>query len=372
MRGWPDGCEAGERLPSRFARAPHGGRPARARCQQSCPRQRRACPSNGAEEYVAVQVPAETFETMVRSGAALGRAAGRRDPHSGTRMSFAALPPTAGGRLVSARRPGCARDSRDSRCSSPLATRRPCESSPLRRRATTRRLRSPERALAMSSPNIVSLVPRLNAGSLTWLSGDGTISRRCGRSSRTRRASARVAPAPSSGARIGRSSCARTRTPTTSTCSPAAACCWHASLLPWQGPTDGRWEPSVRGLASVLAELSHELGDRETRQRAAEQALEVSNTVARWRCARRYAARAGRHGRARGRDGPDGLRRRQRRRRRAGGARGNTRAAGGRVCTGSQTTIRPAATTARPVAAVYRPPQLLSVVWGSCTTRAVQ
>ena len=279
MRGWPDGCEAGERLPSRFARAPHGGRPARARCQQSCPRQRRACPSNGAEEYVAVQVPAETFETMVRSSAALGRAAGRRDPHSGTRMSFAALPPTAGGRLVSARRPGCARDSRDSRCSSPLATRRPCESSPLRRRATTRRLRSPERALAMSSPNIVSLVPRLNAGSLTWLSGDGTISRRCGRSSRTRRASARVAPAPSSGARIGRSSCARTRTPTASTCSPAAACCWHGSLLPWQGPTDGRWEPSVRGLASVLAELSHELGDRETRQRAAEQALEVSNTV---------------------------------------------------------------------------------------------
>lgn len=29
----------------------------------------------------------------------------------------------------------------------------------------------------------------------------------------------------------------------------------------------------------MLAELSHELGDRETRQRAAEQALEVSNTV---------------------------------------------------------------------------------------------
>jgi hypothetical protein len=38
-------------------------------------------------------------------------------------------------------------------------------------------------------------------------------------------------------------------------------------------------EPSVRGLAGVLDELAHEVGDRETRQRAAERALAVANAV---------------------------------------------------------------------------------------------
>jgi len=38
-------------------------------------------------------------------------------------------------------------------------------------------------------------------------------------------------------------------------------------------------EPSVRGLAGVLDELAHEVGDRETRQSAAERALAVANAV---------------------------------------------------------------------------------------------
>jgi uncharacterized membrane protein YgaE (UPF0421/DUF939 family) len=37
--------------------------------------------------------------------------------------------------------------------------------------------------------------------------------------------------------------------------------------------------PSVRGLAGVLADLAHELGNRETRQRAADRALEIANAV---------------------------------------------------------------------------------------------
>ena len=85
--------------------------------------------------------------------------------------------------------------------------------------------------------------------------------------------------APSSGARTGRSSCARARTPTTSTCSPAAACCSHASRPLCSWPERRALEPSLRGLSEVLAGLASEFGDRETRQRAADRALEVANVV---------------------------------------------------------------------------------------------
>ena len=44
-------------------------------------------------------------------------------------------------------------------------------------------------------------------------------------------------------------------------------------------PERARLEPSVRGLADVLAALARGLGDRATRQRAADRALEVANAV---------------------------------------------------------------------------------------------
>ena len=39
-------------------------------------------------------------------------------------------------------------------------------------------------------------------------------------------------------------------------------------------------EPSVRGLARLLEDLAHELGDHATRQRAADEALEIASEVA--------------------------------------------------------------------------------------------
>jgi uncharacterized membrane protein YgaE (UPF0421/DUF939 family) len=48
------------------------------------------------------------------------------------------------------------------------------------------------------------------------------------------------------------------------------------SLTP---PEQEAIEPSVRGLADVLAALARDLGDRTTRQRAADRALEVANSV---------------------------------------------------------------------------------------------
>ncbi len=60
----------------------------------------------------------------------------------------------------------------------------------------------------------------------------------------------------------------------------AGSCLLLARFAPsLSGPDRPALEPSVRGLASVLGELAHALGDRETRQRAAERALEVANAV---------------------------------------------------------------------------------------------
>ncbi|MDQ3859777.1 MAG: FUSC family protein [Actinomycetota bacterium] len=60
----------------------------------------------------------------------------------------------------------------------------------------------------------------------------------------------------------------------------AGSCLLLARFAPsLPSPERRALEPSVRGLAGVLAELAHELGDRETRQRAADRALEVANTV---------------------------------------------------------------------------------------------
>jgi uncharacterized membrane protein YgaE (UPF0421/DUF939 family) len=49
--------------------------------------------------------------------------------------------------------------------------------------------------------------------------------------------------------------------------------------LPLSSSERGVLKTSVRGLADVLDELAHDLGDHETRQRAADQALEVVNAV---------------------------------------------------------------------------------------------
>ena len=60
----------------------------------------------------------------------------------------------------------------------------------------------------------------------------------------------------------------------------AGSCLLLARFAPsLSSPDRLRIEPSVRGLASVLAELAEELGDRETRQRAADRALEVAKSV---------------------------------------------------------------------------------------------
>jgi Fusaric acid resistance protein-like len=60
----------------------------------------------------------------------------------------------------------------------------------------------------------------------------------------------------------------------------AGSCLLLARFAPsLSSPERRALEPSVRGLAGVLAELARELGDRETRQRAADRALEVANTV---------------------------------------------------------------------------------------------
>jgi uncharacterized membrane protein YgaE (UPF0421/DUF939 family) len=60
----------------------------------------------------------------------------------------------------------------------------------------------------------------------------------------------------------------------------AGSCLLLARFAPsLSSPERRALEASVRGLAAVLAELAHELGDRETRQRAADRALEVANAV---------------------------------------------------------------------------------------------
>jgi len=60
----------------------------------------------------------------------------------------------------------------------------------------------------------------------------------------------------------------------------AGSCVLLARFAPsLSSPERRALEPSVRDLAGVLAELAHELGDRETRQRAAERAIEVANAV---------------------------------------------------------------------------------------------
>jgi hypothetical protein len=58
------------------------------------------------------------------------------------------------------------------------------------------------------------------------------------------------------------------------------SCLLLARFAPSLTPPDRQaLEPSVRGLAGVLDELAREVGDRETRQRAAEHALAVANAV---------------------------------------------------------------------------------------------
>jgi hypothetical protein len=60
----------------------------------------------------------------------------------------------------------------------------------------------------------------------------------------------------------------------------AGSCLLLARVAPsLSSPERRALEPGVRGVAGVLAELAHELGDRETGQRAAERALEVANAV---------------------------------------------------------------------------------------------
>ena len=100
-------------------------------------------------------------------------AAGRRDRHSGTRVSSAALPPTAGGRPASARRPGCARGTRDSRCSCPTAARRPRASDPVPAGVPPPGVRNrPNEPWSCFLPPSPS---RLQPDPLTWLSGAGSI-----------------------------------------------------------------------------------------------------------------------------------------------------------------------------------------------------
>jgi hypothetical protein len=60
------------------------------------------------------------------------------------------------------------------------------------------------------------------------------------------------------------------------------SCLLLARFAPSLSPPERRTlEPCVRGLAAVLDELAHELGDRETRQRAANRALELANALPR-------------------------------------------------------------------------------------------
>ena len=60
----------------------------------------------------------------------------------------------------------------------------------------------------------------------------------------------------------------------------AASCLLLARVAPSLSPPERRaLEPSVRGLAGVLDDVAHELGDRETRQNAADRALAVANSV---------------------------------------------------------------------------------------------
>jgi len=60
----------------------------------------------------------------------------------------------------------------------------------------------------------------------------------------------------------------------------AVSCLQLARLAAFLEPTERRaLEPSVRGLTGVLDELAHALGDRDTRQRAANRALEIANEV---------------------------------------------------------------------------------------------
>jgi hypothetical protein len=60
----------------------------------------------------------------------------------------------------------------------------------------------------------------------------------------------------------------------------AGSCLLFARFAPSLSSRERReLEPSVRGLADVLADLAHELGDRGTRQRAADRALEIAIAV---------------------------------------------------------------------------------------------
>jgi uncharacterized membrane protein YgaE (UPF0421/DUF939 family) len=59
-----------------------------------------------------------------------------------------------------------------------------------------------------------------------------------------------------------------------------SSCLMLARVAPSLNPSERHaLEPSVRDLSEVLGALARELGDRETRQRAADRALEVANTV---------------------------------------------------------------------------------------------
>jgi hypothetical protein len=61
----------------------------------------------------------------------------------------------------------------------------------------------------------------------------------------------------------------------------AASCVQLARFAPALSDEDGRaLHQAVRGLADVLALLASGLGDRETRQRAADRTLDVANSVA--------------------------------------------------------------------------------------------
>jgi uncharacterized membrane protein YgaE (UPF0421/DUF939 family) len=60
----------------------------------------------------------------------------------------------------------------------------------------------------------------------------------------------------------------------------AGSCLLLARFAPSVSSPERRTlEPSVRGLAGVLADLAHELGNREARQRAADRALEIANAA---------------------------------------------------------------------------------------------
>jgi Fusaric acid resistance protein-like len=61
-----------------------------------------------------------------------------------------------------------------------------------------------------------------------------------------------------------------------------SSCLILARVAPSLTPSERHaLEPSVRGLSEVLGPLARELGDRETRQRAADRALDVANAVSR-------------------------------------------------------------------------------------------